>query len=313
MSDGKILLHEIFHPAEGEQVNVRKPMTMPGMPPDPNQPGVLCGPCNGKVTKSGYLYGIYVRCQKGIWQDTNSANPNYFPNQDVTGCSESLRLYIPVGQMINEYSWNTAGFGDVAAWGNTTAVDNTIKAVARFFPMDGNPEDSKLNHFKGIWVDSCPTKVATAAAPAIPSETMFHPTQSDGAWLLYEGLPVSAIGIGNLLSRHGVSLRANVLAISAARVHWWSKLSNSTVVRRPAGELVPTSLASPFQGMSRNAIIIHQLQHRHVLVSECRDNPDLIHLDREQNFRIHVNFESPAFPTAGLLEGSYDLWVKVID
>jgi hypothetical protein len=315
--DEKIFLNEIFHPAEGENVPVKRPMTMPGFPSDPNQPGTLCVPCTGKVTRSGYLYGIYIRCQKGTWQDTNPSGANYFPNSDVTSNSQSV--YIPVGMSVTSYTWSSSTAGPVAAWGADTSgnTKNTIKSVASFFPMgSGSSEDTDLKHFDGTWVDTCPAiRPAAAAAPAALDtvEPMFGPTQKDGDWLLYEGLPVSAIGIGNLLSRHGTPLQASVLAVAAARVYWCSRLPNGTVVRRPCGDLVPTGVASPFAKMSRNALIIHQAQHRHVLVSECRDKPDLIHLNRDASFRIHVNFESPVLPTAGLLDGSYDLWVKVID
>lgn len=314
MSAVVTMLHEIFTPTEGNDFPVTRPAAMPPMPPDPNQPGTLCF-CNGKVTRdpNGYLYGISIRCKQGTLTEAQ------FPNSEVTQGSPST-VYIAVGAFIgngtNGYpfkEWNSIA---VPAFGNTAAVPNTIKAVARFFPSGGNPEDAKLIHFNGIWTDSCPAHAtAKAAATVAPSETEYHPTESDGSWLLYEGLPVSALGNGNLLSRRGTPLRAKVLAVSAARVHWWSTLNEGAVVRRPVGDLIPTGpfSACPFPGLPRNAIVVDQLQHRHVLVSECRDRPDLIHLNRNENVRIQVNFESPVIPTAQLLGGSYDLWVKVID
>jgi len=314
----KLFSNEISHPAEGDKLDVKVPLSMPPMPPDPNQPGTLCIPCTGIATRSNaYLYGIWIRCLKGVWQDTNPSNPNYFPNTDVTSSSQSV--YIPVGAFVSPYAWTTPA-ASVPAWGadSTGNTKNTIKSVANYYTMAASAaQDSDLKHFDGNWVNVCsPAKAVdadvTLDAMAAP-EPMYGPTQKDGDWLLYEGLPVSAIGAGNLLSRHGAPLRASVLAVAASRVYWTSILSNAAVIRRPCGDLVASGFASPFAGMPRNALIVHQPQHRHVLMSECRDKPDLIHVDRNTDIRLHVNFESPVFPTAGLLVGSYDLWVKVID
>ena len=311
MSNFHILSHTITHP-DNENYDVERPWHMPGMEPEPNNPGRLCGVINGTVAASGYLYEILIRCKKGTWQSTNPAHPDdYISNDFCTQGSETNRLSIPVNQFINgSYDWNAAGVGDVLAFGNDGVyVPNTIMAVARFF---GGSDDGTSRNFQARWLGdgaTCPPRLATA----LPPEHMFHPTQHDGAWLLYENLPVSAIGNGNLLSLHGAPLRAKELAISAARVHWWSNLPHGVVVRRPVGEdLCPTGSASPFRGLPRSAIVIHQPQRRHVLMSESRNKPDLVELDRDQNFRIQVNFESPILPTAGLLGGSYDLWVKVL-
>lgn len=319
MAKTKTLSHEIVLPEEDDECDAERPMHMPGVDPDPNCPSKLCGVVNGKVVQSGYLYEILIRCKQGIWQNTDQTKPNFINNDFVTQCSASDRLSIPVNETITSKDWNTSGFGDVLCFGNATYVDNTMMAVACFF---GGTEDATVRHFKAKWLGedvTCSSKLAAKAAPpvaaarAIASEPMFYPSQSDGDWLLYENLPVSAIGNGNLLSRHGEPLRASLLAVSAARVYWWKNPLNSSVVRRPVGELVPSGVSSPFRGLPRNAIVIHQPRHRHVLVSECRDKPDLIDLDRNQDFRIKVNFESPVIPTAGLVDGSYDLWVKVID
>jgi hypothetical protein len=145
------------------------------------------------------------------------------------------------------------------------------------------------------------------------------PIDSDGDWLLYGELTASNFFWGNRLMRQGVPLRANLIAVAAVNIDWsYDFISPFTPghrhVRRALGDLsIQPYPAVRFPQAPQNCIMVWQnnaLGREYIVDSECRQRPNLIHLDPQQDVLVQVNHHNILQRT---YTGSFGLWVKIVD
>jgi hypothetical protein len=173
------------------------------------------------------------------------------------------------------------------------------------------PPDRSDIPYKGKRVDMCSTASAHLATPpsGFASKDV-SPTDSD--WLAYRNMAVDLLFFGNRLMRNGIPLRARTLAVSAFDVDWQYGTVRPSIVRRPTGEVAAASDGWFFKNAPEAAIVVWQgdKRTRHVVASECRETPDLVDLDPDQDIHVQVNY---AWEDILARRGSFGLWVKVID
>ena len=298
--------------------------------------GILCK-CHGSVLPpvGAYFDGVYVKIGRG---------GTTYTRQQVVAAPDAYissgELY-PGGVTQVPADWNldnrlTADCGPAGA-----EKPNTLYVVSRLLSYNpanpSNPYSEVLElsetPFKGKAVSTCGTAVAgettmaesgaavsPASAPGSVSGAPAAPKNSDGEWLLYSGLTASNPFFGNRLMRNGLPLRARLIAVAAADVDWSYDQSPVGIgrkyIRRAVGDLAFEPFRpSPwrFASLSANGIVVWQNKlglPEYAVSSECRQQPNLIHLDPSEDILVQVNYFAFA---QNSLSGQFDLWVKVID
>jgi hypothetical protein len=287
--------------------------------------GQLCK-CNGTVLPVGVSFdGIYLKI---------GTNGQTFTPAQVVAAPDAVisasEIY-PSGSTGVAANWNRDTRMQSSCGPAGSEPSNTLFVASRCFDFTPSPPhyvevlEPSNTPFKGKAVNACaaiarrnslakseiPTTDAGEGVPASPID-------SDGDWLLYGGLSVSNHYYGNRLMRNGNPLRARVLAIAAADVNWSHDLASGSRwnVRRPAGDMAFEPLRpSPwrFPNAPTNSLVVWQKQAglpERVLSSECREQPDLVHVDPDEDLFVQVNYHAVFQRT---LRGAFGLWVKAID
>jgi hypothetical protein len=308
----------IDHPQTDQNESV-VPSGMPGMP------GKLCW-CSGSLNYATrtYISAIYIKNSRG------SATP---PSEADTISYYDWMTF--VGDFYTTYPWNADSLIPAFYEANPAADNNALRVLAQYY-IPGTAmlaPDTDAKPFKGKTAANCgrapadkKTKIAlttervvingdgpAAAASPLAAETRISPTRTDEGWLLYQGFSVAFVGAGNVLMRHGQPLKATRIAVSGRRVAWWHGISPARFVSRPGGDGM-AQLFHRFPAAAPNAIVVWQkgspLVPCGIVTSECREHPDVIDVDPGQEIRIQVN---ASIVDADALNGSFELWVKVID
>lgn len=300
----------------------------PGMP-GTGMFGQLCR-CRGTVLPSGLSFdGMYFRIAHG--------SETFTDKQVVTAPHATLSRWDLYGSGPSNVTanWNMDQKlpADHNAGGTAT---NKLIAVSRSFnynPSMSNPYQELLESvttpFFGKTVTACAalapqlgrsTAAVTLATPPTVDGNYVGPKDSEGDWLLYSGLTASNQFFGNRLYRNGSPLRARVIAVAAANVDWSFDLNPLGVgrryVRRAAGDLSSEPFRpSPwrFANNPANAVVVWQNKlglPDNVVLSECRQTPDLIHLDPTEDVLVQVNYN--AFLQSSIT-GTFSLWIKIVD
>lgn len=214
-----------------------------------------------------------------------------------------------------------------------TANNNTLHIAASWMrmlkPMDPPVNEVKQISFKGKREMMCPMPppmlpptIKAAAAPATPATLGAVPTPKIdvepwdmvGGFLEYRPLSVKQIAQGNRLMRNGAPLQASRIAISAFDVAWQYGATSTTCVSRAVGEgeVTPAPIGWFFAGLPKSCIVVWQgsLSQRRVLVSECREHPDVFTLDPTLPIYVQVNF---AWENILFRSGAFGVHVRVLE
>jgi len=301
----------IAEPDEDQEENVQA-MSMPGMPPATM--GKLCR-CNGKAEPPDqYLSSLGVRmlCRR--------------PTDPEPSDEEMFSSAMPVFQDPN-YFWTNHRVVDAYCADNPGANNNKFYLMSSWINMmmPGQPISERSNlEFKGKRVQSCETVIplpvtaalsddaaAESVAP-VPGSVDSKPWDITGGYLEYRHLSVEQITGGNRLMRHGAPLRARRIAIAAFDVSWQYGPSPSTLISRSVGELASAPAGWLFMGLPKACLVVWQgdLLQRRVIISECRDKPDILSLDPNKPIFVQVNF---AWANVAQRSGSFGVHVRVID
>ncbi|MFN0051230.1 MAG: hypothetical protein ACKV0T_03510 [Planctomycetales bacterium] len=237
--------------------------------------------------------------------------------------------------------WNMDG--QVPADCNAAGTaQNTLYVVSRSFTPDPNAApyyyranlESNTTPFKGKSVSTCggmtppgpgPTPTPTTASSSlIPASLSLgsvdaHPTDSDGPWLKYGGLTVQNFYYGNRLMRRGSPLSARLLAVYATDIDWSFELPlnlGRRSINRATGDLqFEPARPSPwrFQNSPTNAIILWQQGlglPEQVVAAQSREQADIFQVRMQEDVLVQINYHGFFQST---LQGTFSLWVKVID
>jgi hypothetical protein len=208
--------------------------------------------------------------------------------------------------------------------GTGPSANNTLYVVGSYYDSTYHEQFTAVEtaSFLGTPCSSCTVTGSSigfapgSGPPPVPSidTNQIGPVDCDGDWLLYR-LSASHDGNGNVLTRNGNILQANVIAVAAANVYWRHG-ENPSYVRRAIGDIFPATNDYQFPGLPANGIVISQIRfpalgHDHrAVISECRERPDIFHVKPDFPLTVQVNYPNI---DGYFREGSFDLWVKVID
>lgn len=310
-------LIEFNEPDENAIEKVLKDTAMPPMPPPAT--GKLCE-CSGTVSGANgqFLQAVYLKNVAGqnieITVEETLQSP-YYANGNFAS------LAIPV-------NWTYPGQLPVAQGPAGSELWNTVRSVSLIFRPGSMgmelvlPHQTKKISYKGKGVDTCTAVFAAEEAPAFASTvssfgatpTDRDPVDRDGDWLLYRNLSVSDFGAGSRLMQHGAPLRGHTVAFAAANVNWRRGQRRITYINRAAGEsIVAIGPTVWFAGAPLSCVMVGQPtmnRLQSVIGSECRNNPEVIHMNADDDIYAQVNFDFNDFTSRA---GGFDLWVKVID
>lgn len=284
------------------------------MPPPPTM-GTLCL-CNGSaVPPQQYLSsaGVRVLCRR--------------PTEPAPTDAEMFSLVSPVFPVGTQYLWQKDNAVPAFCEANPANNNNILYVRAAWINMmmPGPPivEATTLG-FKGKRVQNCaeiggvvapiPTTASTelAAAP-LPMFVDREPWDISGGYIEYRHLSAEQFFWGNRLLRRGEPLRARRIAVAAFDVAWQydSLVNPPALITRSIGELTTAPAGWQFMGLPQASIVIWQLgEPRRVVISECRDKPDIIALDPDAPIYVQVNFP---WLSIAQRSGSFGLHVRVID
>ena len=159
-----------------------------------------------------------------------------------------------------------------------------------------------------------------ARAAAISAFEDRDPTGRRGHFLQYRNIPItdSILPVhGSRLMSRGAALRCSAIRVSAFDVAYrYGRAANPIEINRPAGPtLAPPngSISSTFNFPDLPAWSVVILQpnsrRRHVVFSDNRKRPDILHLDPAEDIFVKVNIQLPLQAT---LTGSFGLYIDPI-
>jgi hypothetical protein len=314
----------------------------PGFPNNPPGTGLLCK-CLGSLTtavptlvQSICVLNKHYSASTGDTSppsDTDTKNAGSTPFGQTVSILQFTQPTVPLAWPPAPTTISIAAYNTPTS---STTENNILKVLANYLIPDPTnpmmyvpgPPDIKTIKFVGSSVPTCsnlppvpgPTAFSLAASQAssVTAPGQASPTRSDGDWLLYESLSVSPLFNANVLMLGDELLVANVIAVSVPRVSWYFG-SPPVLVHRAAGSLLPPPTPSStaiflLSDSVQNAISVWQdngtpLRTKGTVVSECREHPDVFSVDSSLPIRVLPNVNLLNFPT---LQGSFDLWVKVI-
>ena len=141
------------------------------------------------------------------------------------------------------------------------------------------------------------------------------PTGRRGHFLEYKDIPIADSGrpaYGSRLMSRGAALRCSAIRVSAFDVAYrYGSAANPIEINRPAGATLAPAASSIFPDLPSWSIVIFQPNslRRHVVLSDIRKRPDILHLDPAEDIIVRVNIQLPLQAT---LKGSFGLYIDPI-
>ena len=272
-----------------------------------------------KTTPTGQpvtLANVQVVCKKWI-DDTDPGNPT--AEEWTAGQLSSSN--VTYDSATKTHTW-TAGPLQVKTDGE---AKNTIFARANWvvtpYPPVVEPDEpaSLLYEATGNQMRTIRHGGDEEDQVQMPETVDILPNCVEGSWLLYKDLPVGVVGHGvRLMLNEFTPLRVAELGVSAAHVRW--NIGHGDVpiigVRRACGlNFAPADKVHfPFPNLPVWSVVLHQNSVRKerdtepfVVMSHCRQQPDVVTVDPARNIYARLNFPDVINLA---LNGSYSLWVN---